>query len=277
MGGPIQIDPEELRRLYVDKRLSIVETAARVGCSPTTIGRRLYELGVRVRPRGPDVPRSSSIDWSPEVAYAVGLIATDGNLSRDGRHLTMSSKDVGLLETFRSCLGLRAQISKARGGSGSRSHCIQWSHRSFYEFLVSIGLTPAKSLTLGPLRIPAGIFADFLRGCIDGDGSVSVYTDRYHASKNPKYVYQRLYVVLFSASPAFLLWIRDTVERLVGVHGAVEVRREAGRSPAWCLRYAKRESLVVLRWIYYAPQIPCLERKRVRAEAFLSGRRDGIL
>lgn len=24
--------------------------------------------------------------WSPEMAYAIGLLTTDGNLSKDGRH-----------------------------------------------------------------------------------------------------------------------------------------------------------------------------------------------
>ena len=52
-----------------------------------------------------------------------------------------------------------------------------------------IGLTPAKSLTLRPLAVPDSVFADFLRGCIDGDGSVVVYADWYHTDKNERYVY----------------------------------------------------------------------------------------
>jgi hypothetical protein len=60
-----------------------------------------------------------------------------------------------------------------------------------YDALLTIGLTPAKSLTLGPLAIPDDYFPDFFRGCIDGDGSVLVYTDRYHAAKNERYVYRR--------------------------------------------------------------------------------------
>ena len=36
---------------------------------------------------------ASPLAWTAELAYAVGLITTDGNLSSDGRHLGIPSKD----------------------------------------------------------------------------------------------------------------------------------------------------------------------------------------
>gem|GEM_PF-6676481 len=33
------------------------------------------------------------IQWSPEFAYVIGLLTTDGNLSPDGRHINFTSKD----------------------------------------------------------------------------------------------------------------------------------------------------------------------------------------
>ena len=32
--------------------------------------------------------------WTSELAYAVGLLTTDGSLSKDGRHIDLTSKDV---------------------------------------------------------------------------------------------------------------------------------------------------------------------------------------
>jgi hypothetical protein len=131
----------------VDERHTTTEIAARLGCGPTTIRRRLKRFDITARHRGTDPVRwlwrrgpglETCQIWSPEVAYAVGLIATDGNLGQNGRHLAMTSKDIDLLETFRRCLKLRASIT--------------------------------KSVTLGPLNIPDEHFADFFRGCIDGDG-----------------------------------------------------------------------------------------------------------
>jgi hypothetical protein len=43
------------------------------------------------------------------------------------------------------------------------------------------------------------------------------------------------------------------------------------------LRFAKRESIAVLRWMYYAPGVPALVRKRLAAESFLPAVVRGIL
>lgn len=275
----VAIDPELLRRLYVEERLTTVQVAARLGCGATTVGRRLRQFGTPARPRGPSpgyaFERGTTVpyrrtQWSPETAYVVGLIATDGNLSRNGRNLSITSKDLDLLETVRACLDLRTRMSPVKGGYGTTCYRVQWSDRRFYRWLVGIGLTPAKSLTLGPLTIPDEYFADFLRGCIDGDGSILLYTDLYHTTKKAGYVYERLYVSLVSASRPFLEWIQKTAHRLLGVSGTINTKRNRDRRPISALRYAKAESIRVIGWMYYAPEVPCLARKRVKAEPFLS-------
>jgi hypothetical protein len=269
-----QIDRELLLRLYRDECLTAAEIAARTNCAPNTILRRLRRFGIPPRPRGP-IRRGQglggSVRWSSDVAYAVGLIATDGNLSRDGRHLTLVSKDCHLLETFRTCLDIRrATIRPHRSGFGRVGLLrLQWGDRHFYDWLLGIGLTPAKSLTLGALTVPDAVFPDFVRGCLDGDGSVVVYIDRQHIPRCSRYVYERLYVSLVSASRAFLDWIQSSIHRLVALKGSIAAKRVEGRSAAWTLRYAKRESIELLRWIYYSPAVPCLLRKRATAESFL--------
>jgi hypothetical protein len=265
------VDRGVLRRLYVDEGLTAGEIAARLGCAATTVFRRLRRFGIPVRPptsRPRPTLGEDSLRWTADLAYAVGLIATDGNLSRDGRHLAIPSKDYDLLATLRQCLQLRSHITVARNAHGV-VYRLQWSDRTFYDWLLAIGLTPAKSLTLRPLLIPDEYFADFFRGCVDGDGSVLVYTDRYHTNKKPCYVYERLYVSLVSASRQFLEWAQGSVLRLAQVRGTINIRSKTGANPVWALRYAKAESIRVLRWMYDAPGVPALSRKRVIAEAFL--------
>jgi len=186
------IDPAELKNLYVDEGLTTSEVATRFGCSAMTILRRLMRFQIPVRPRG-TCPKHADrrrgltpawAAWSPALAYAVGLIATDGNLSPDGRHLSIPSKDLDLLESLRGCLGLTNSIGRHSSARG-HIHRLQWGDRLFYDWLQSIGLTPAKSLTLGPLAVPDEYFVDFFRGCIDGDGSITTYVDRYNTFKKP--------------------------------------------------------------------------------------------
>jgi AraC-like DNA-binding protein len=272
----VRISEDELCSLYLGDRLTIEQVAARFGVAATTVRRRFRDLGISVRPRGP-VPGfrcrrsrrsvTAPIQWTADLAYAVGLIATDGNLSRVRWGISLASNDIDLLATARRCLHLENSITRY-----TDSHCyhIQWRDRDFYNWLIGLGLTPAKSLTLGPLVVPDEHFADFFRGCIDGDGTVLVYTDRYHAAKKVSYVYERLYVSLVSASRPFLDWVRARVRALVGIAGEIHERRKVGRRPVWCLRYAKAESIQLIRWMYYSPNLPSLARKRAKAERFLS-------
>lgn len=203
----VAIDVARLRMLYVDEGLTVEQIAVRLGCGATTVGRRLRHASIPRRPRGPvpiasgEAIQSSQIVWSPEIAYAVGIIATDGNLSRSPGHVTVVSKDTDLLHTISRCLGVRAPIAPHQSGYGAGPcYHVAWSDRRFYDELLAIGLTPAKSRTLGAVMIPDGHFPDFLRGCIDGDGSIVTYVDRYNTFKNPTYVYTRVYVSLVSAS-----------------------------------------------------------------------------
>lgn len=59
-------------------------------------------------------PRQREIVWTPELAYAVGLITTDGSLSSDGRHIDFTSNDKELINTFKKCLNLKNKIRKKK-------------------------------------------------------------------------------------------------------------------------------------------------------------------
>jgi hypothetical protein len=277
----LSIDSDLLRRLYLNEQLTADEIATRLRCSPITVLRRLGRFAIPRRRRGPRLsPEALREAWSPScwsasVAWAVGVIATDGNLGRDGRHLTVTSKDRDLLDGIRKCLRVKSAIAPHNVGRGASCSRLQWSNPGQHAWLREIGLTPAKSLTLGPLAVPDTFFVDFFRGCIDGDGSIVTYVDRYNTAKKPTYIYTRLYVSLVSASLRFVEWLRATVRNIAGAWGDVEVRRAIGRNDIWRLRYAKAESLSLLRWMYYAPDIPCLRRKRDVAEPFLIPRQAG--
>jgi hypothetical protein len=271
MSSHVVIDSETLRRMYIDEQMSTEKIAEQLTCASSTVRRRLRSFGIPVRRRGPiqSVSLTPVPAWSRDLAWIVGLIATDGNLAKQPRGMSITSKDVELLERARRCLALSNRFVKSTNKRGF-AYRLQWRNRAFYDWLMTIGLTPRKSLTIGPLMVPDEYFADFLRGCIDGDGSILVYTDRYHTPKKDQYVYERLYVSLVSASFRFVDWIQATIQRLTRVVGAIHVTRRPGYRPIWTLRYAKEESIRLLRWMYYAPDVPCLARKRTRAERFLS-------
>ncbi len=202
--------------------------------------------------RGPKPRGKVSTKWSPELAYVVGLIATDGNLSKDGRHIDFTSKDEELARTFKKCLNLEVMIGRKSSGSvkEKRYFRVQFGDVLFYQWLMKLGITPNKSKTLGALNIPDELFFDFLRGCFDGDGSIYAYWDpRWHSS----YMF---YTSFASASIDFLKWLQATIERLSGQSGRI-----ATSTRSYQLRFAKKGSLVLSEKMYHSKNVPCLNRK----------------
>jgi hypothetical protein len=93
----IELPIEELRRLYWDENLSSEEIAGRFDCDGLTIINRLRENGIPLKPRGwqrlvRHVPDDILETWpTPELAYVVGLIASDGSLQRRNNCVILTS------------------------------------------------------------------------------------------------------------------------------------------------------------------------------------------
>ena len=199
-----------------------------------------------------------STEWSPGLAYAVGLLVTDGNLSKDGRHMDFTSKDKELIETFRSCLGIDNKIGrKTSGYTGKNNYLrVQFGDVLFYRWLEGVGLKPNKSKILGALKVPDAYFFDFLRGCFDGDGSIYAYWDpRWRSS----YMF---YLTFVSASDPFLEWLEATISRLTGIKGR---SNKSGKGVSY-LRFAKKGAQILFNRMFYLRGLPCLSRKFTKAQ-----------
>ena len=212
--------------------------------------------------------------WTPELAYAVGLITTDGNLSKDGQHITMRSSELQLLKNFKKCLNLSNKIARSRNDGWAKKPCyrVQFGSAQFYRWLLKIGLFPAKTYTIGKLDIPDKYFPDFLRGHLDGDGSISTYVDRWNTFKNPKYIYTRLFIRFQSVSKKHIDWLRGRIYDLLSIKGHLweaKPSRFYQTASTWVLKFAKKDSIKLLSWIYYKSNLPCLKRKRKIAEQFI--------
>ena len=195
------------------------------------------------------------IKWSPEFAYAIGLIVTDGCLYSDGRHINFTSKDREQIDTFLRCLHISMHVGKKASGSFPEKKCfvVQIGDVLFYEFLVSIGITPKKSKTIGKIDIPEKYFFDFLRGHFDGDGTFYSYWDKRWKSSF------MFYMEFISSSKKHILWLRKEIQKRIGIKGHITT---SVRSSVYQLKYAKRESLKLIEKMYYNENVPCLSRKR---------------
>lgn len=210
--------------------------------------------------RGPQPKGKVSIRWSSGFAYAVGLVASDGCLSSNGRTIILVSRDKDQILNFLRALRIEAHIGRSSTQYGTYSYRVQIGDILFYRFLLSIGLTPAKSRTLGALDIPRKYFFDFLRGVFDGDGSTYSYYDKRWKSS---FVF---YLCFSSASASFLAWIRSIVQKELRAAG--HMTRAKGHATLQ-LKYGKREGTLILHSMYASRKAICLKRKRLKIEQML--------
>ncbi len=209
-------------------------------------------MSVRYKPR-------KTYEWTANLAYCVGLVASDGCLSSDKRHIDLTSKDIQLLETYRSIISTSAKIGSKKNGAGQLSYRVQVSDVSFYDFLLAVGLTPNKSKTLGPLIVADIFYRDFLRGYFDGDGTIHGYWDKRWANS------LMYYCEFTSASNKFLSWMKQKNKELILLEGGRIKRARSAES----LSYAKTDSKKIYRFMYYSDDVPCLARKRSKFVDFI--------
>src|SRR3989344_9333656 len=188
-----------------------------------------------------------SLVRSQDLWYIVGLITSDGNLSPDGRHINITSKDREFLYSVRRALLLKNKISKkTRGGEKEKKYSVLCvGDVKFYRFLLDIGLTPKKSLTLKQIKVPNKYFVDFLRGVIDGDGCIRTW-------EHPTNGNIQWSLSIVSGSPIFSNWLKREVEGVFLVRGKVYgYKHKNKKNFLYTIKFGKFAAKVILAKIYY--------------------------
>ena len=215
--------------------------------------------GMKYRPRG----SASPVEWTATLAYVVGLIATDGCLISGRTQISFVSQDRSLCEVLLSILGRTNKIRPTLTQSGTTAYRVQFGDARLYRWLLTIGLTPRKSLTLGAITVPDIHAFSLVRGLLDGDGSVLNYS--YRGTGKAKGTYDALRVRFCSASEEHILWLRGVLRMRLGISGWIVRTLRKGRTrPAFYLSYGNVESARLLRKLYADPSAPALDRKRLR-------------
>lgn len=129
-----------------------------------------------------EINRDFFFHWSDSFAYVLGFLFTDGALqewSKIGKQATpyricqisITQKEPLILEQIREAISLNKPIMRLKNNKDSYKHMLAFRHAEIFDRLVSLGLTPNKSLTVAFPQIPGDYLRGFLRGLFDGDGS----------------------------------------------------------------------------------------------------------
>lgn len=198
------------------------------------------------------------IEWSADFAYAIGLIVTDGCLSPDGRHVTFVSKDLEQVENFCKALRIQYVPKLYSNGSGKMAYRIQIGDVRFYNYLLSIGIMPKKSLVIGRVDIPDRYFSHYLRGCLDGDGYTHSYFDpRWKSSF-------MFYIGFVSASKEHVIWLQEKICKHTGCGG--HWSNHGKGNGCYHLRYSKHEAIPLAKFMYRNKRNMFLTRKHLKVK-----------
>jgi DNA-binding transcriptional regulator WhiA len=115
-----------------------------------------------------------------EKAYWLGFISADGSISSNKKYghrmsIELSVVDEHHLEKLSSHINFPGKIRrrhKTSFGKNKEFCCLNVSSKTMVLDLIGLGVTPNKSLSLSMPNIPIDLYKHFIRGVVDGDGSI---------------------------------------------------------------------------------------------------------
>lgn len=210
------------------------------------------------------VIKNGAMVWSRELAYAVGLIASDGNLCAPRKRIQLKAADFELVNNFKRALHLKTKIGTTTTVRGTKHYYIIFTNAPLYDFLNTIGIHPQKSRTIKSVAIPDQLFKDFLRGLFDGDGTFYTFWDtRWQHS----FGFQ---ISFASASPTFIHWLKTRNSKLFNVKGFIRKGKAV-----YNLRYVKGDTRKLFEIMYYDSHLLSLTRKRKKMLAAF--KKEGVI
>ena len=265
MGATIVPEKKQLMIPFIESnlgRISQREIAKRVGIGHTTINRWSAELGYR------HVRHTVNEDyfniWNDESAYILGYMFADGNVSWNPKKgyqaitITASDKDREHLERIRNVISSTKPLLYSEKTNSNR---LIVNSKKMCQKLMTLGIIPRKSLIVKFPKIPKKYLRHFIRGVIDGDGTVR-YVDR---KRSPYFE-----INVSSGSPEFLKKMVKEIKNNIGIDS--KIRNICGNTHL--IQYTCKRGKKLADWIYKDANL-CLPRKYQQYKIFLEAKGGG--
>ncbi len=265
--GMGKIIPSSQKRTYLPfiisnfNKISQREIARQLGIGRTTVGTWSNELGLHFKKH---TVNENFFDDLDEIKwYILGLIYTDGNIAWNPAKgyqsltITAAEKDKDHLEKIRNLLRSSKPLLYS---SKTKSYRLIVNNRKICQRLMAFGVIPKKSLSLKfPEFLDDKHFSHFLRGIIDGDGSI-YYCKR---KRSPYFA-----IKIASGSSDFIIGIRDRIKNAFGIYANIQKRKA---SNVYLMEYSCTRGKQLASYIYKDKNL-YLERKyKIYKENVLGG------
>ncbi|WP_411954773.1 LAGLIDADG family homing endonuclease [Alkalibacillus sp. S2W] len=210
------------------------------------------------------------IDWTEDIAYLVGLIATDGTLRKNRKQIKITSSDEEFLKTVIEVIqnkitGRKQHYQKYLSDKRNINLGQEYVHYEyaftspyFYDFCQNAGLTPDKTNTISMLNVPQKYFLDFLRGVIDGDGNFNVIKNEVTRIR------------IYGGSKLFLEWINNFLKEFYNIKKGWFTHSENDFGSKYHLVFSTyHDVLKIVDLMYHSDKVVCYQKKKERVQDYL--------
>lgn len=244
---------------FVTKNINLMsygQMAKKIFRSPASIQSKVRYLSVSKKVDKHALNQFFFNKWSDSMAYVLGFIAADGNICKTGNAhmIQIACDDKDVIQKIKSALSSESPIHERKRMNSKVSYQIRFSDKRTYNYLLKLGITPKKSLTLQPPKnIPNKYLHHYIRGFFDGDGSV------WESSRSKR---KRLVSVFYSASSRMAKFIYQQVKRICSEFaGTINgIQTPNGDRLYYSIVLGHRDSLLLSNYLYKKATI-FLERK----------------
>lgn len=181
----IVLGKEQVEQIYNDyyQGMSLTALEKKYGIERHKLSRNLKEQGYEITKRKHPVNEAffDEID-TEEKAYWLGFLAADG-CNDDHRRtilINLNERDIDHLKKFRTAINSDAEITSVAGagyGEGTTLSRITIYSARLCDALTKHQVPPRKSNILQPPNINPAFYKHWIRGYLDGDGSVYISND----------------------------------------------------------------------------------------------------
>jgi len=109
--------------------------------------------------------------WNEGSAYWLGYLLTDGCMSDTGE-ISIGTADREIPVKLKACIMSTHRITRSATNFGTIAYRMSITSPSLSSRLSSLGMEPRKSHTVRVPRVPLFCLRHFLRGVVDGNGSI---------------------------------------------------------------------------------------------------------
>lgn len=222
-------------------------------------------------------------EWSPELAYFLGVVLSDGQVKSNGVKIDLKAEDVEVLNYIRDWISPDRPVNGPYYIKDNDDENNKLGKNPYYRLdLCSVSLAKKiiEKFKILPCKtgsesidfdIPDEFWPDFLRGFFDGDGFVT-YRNKHNKKRNKTYPnYEAGFV---SSSEKLLMQIKD---RYGGNKGRkIRLKTETKRrlkngelpKPMFAWEFGRKEAIKLRSILYEREECFAMERKRAKFEKF---------